>query len=120
MPQGHRDYAEWTPQRLVRWASESGAAVASLVELIMASRMHPQQGFRACLGIQRLGKRYGAERLEAACRRALALEATTYRSVRSILEKGLDRQPLLAETQCPPILHENLRGASYYQAVLPC
>ena len=121
MPQGHRDYAEWTPQRLVRWAGESGAAVASLIELILASRMHPQQGFRACLGIQRLGKRYGAERLEAACRRALALEATTYRSVRSILEKGLDRQPLLAETQCTPILHENLRGASYYQAeALPC
>src|SRR5262249_55907274 len=74
-PTAHQRYAEWTPQRLIRWAADSGAATAQLVETILASRPHPQQGFRSCLGIMRLGKSSGAERLEAACRRALTIGA---------------------------------------------
>ena len=67
MPTAHQHYAEWTPQRLIHWAAHSGAATAQVVETILASRPHPQQGFRSCLGIMRLGKSYGDERLEAAC-----------------------------------------------------
>jgi transposase len=74
-PTAHQDYAEWTPQRLMRWAADSGAATARGVEVMLASRPHPQQGFRSCLGIMRLGKSSGTERLEAACRRALTLGA---------------------------------------------
>jgi transposase len=73
MPKAHQQYAEWTPQRLIQWAATSGAATSRVVEAILESRPHPQQGFRSCLGIMRLGKRDGAERLEAACRRALKI-----------------------------------------------
>lgn len=116
MPRAHRDYAEWTPQRLVSWARQAGPSVAGLIETVMATRVHPQQGFRSCLGILRLGQRYGPERLEAACLRALAVGAASYRSVRSILVAGLDRQesPAGEPSGSLPAEHENLRGASYY------
>jgi transposase len=116
MPQAHRQYADWTPQRLVRWAHKSGPATAELVATILASRAHPQQGFRSCLGIMRLGKAYGDARLEAACQRALKLQACSFKSLQSILKNGLDRQALAqAEEPTPdPIAHPNIRGAGYY------
>lgn len=115
MPKAHRDYAEWTPERLVRWAKETGKATARLVETILTSRPHPQHGFRACLGILRLGKSYGTPRLEAASRRALAIGACSYKSVESILKNGLDKKPLPSTTvESPAIEHDNLRGPDYY------
>jgi transposase len=116
MPERHRVHAEWTPERVIRWVGRAGEATAEVAEQIIASRPHPQQGFRACMGIKRLGETYGADRLEAACRRALAIQSASYRSVKSILENRLDQKPL--ETQpprTPPIHHENVRGADYYQ-----
>jgi len=115
MPKAHREYAQWTPERLVRWAGKAGPATAAVVEAIMARRPHPQQGFRACLGIMRLGKTYSQERLEAACRRARALETYGYRSIESILKNDLDKRPLpTPEPAAPRIEHDNVRGAGYY------
>jgi transposase len=116
MPTAHQRYAEWTPQRLIHWAAHSGPATAQVVETILASRPHPQQGFRSCLGIMRLGKSYGDERLEAACQRALTLGACSYKSLESILKNGLDRRPLPPppEATAGPA-HENIRGPHYYQ-----
>jgi transposase len=116
MPKAHAAHAEWTPERLVRWAAECGPAAAALVETILTTRRHPEQGFRACLGVMRLGKEYGAERLEAACARALAIAAPSFRSVHSILRHGLDRRPAPGEdaTGSLPTAHENIRGADYY------
>lgn len=115
MPKAHREYAEWTPQRLVRWAAETGPATAKLVEQILSSRPHPQHGFRACLGIMRLAKHYTAPRLEAASRRALVIGSCSYKSVESILKNGLDRKPLPPTSiDTPAIEHDNLRGADYY------
>ncbi len=115
MPKAHRQYAEWTPQRLVRWAAETGPATAKLVEKILSSRPHPQHGFRACLGLMRLGKRYTTARLEAASRRALTIGSCSYKSVESILKNGLDRKPLPSTTiETPTIEHDNLRGSDYY------
>jgi transposase len=87
-----------------------------MVTQIMNTRTHPQQGFRACLGIMRLAKRYSQNRLENACARALAIRSYSYKSVNSILKKGLDKQPL-ASTQpaAQPINHPNIRGNHYYQ-----
>jgi transposase len=118
MPRPHREYASWTPERLVRWATQSGPATAELVATIMASRAHPQQGFRSCLGLMRLGKSFGAERLEAACRRALDIRAHSYKSVHSILKNRLDEKPLPPpeEPTGEPIVHGNIRGATYYHA----
>lgn len=115
MPKAHRAYAEWTPQRLVRWAEQTGPATAGVIGQILRSRVHPQQGFRSCLGILRLAERYGSERLEAACRRALRLQACRYKSLASILERGLDRQPLPEPTELTlPAAHDHVRGPGYY------
>lgn len=83
----------------------------------MEHRPHPEQGFKSCLGIMRLGKRYGNDRLDAACARALAIRSYTYRSVESILQHGLDRQPLpdTSASSADPRRHEHVRGGTYYQ-----
>ena len=116
MPKAHQQYVEWTPERLVRWAEKCGGDTGRVVATILASRPHPQQGFRACLGIMRLGKEYGAERLEAACARALAVNAASYKSIESILKKDLDKRPLPEpKPPTPSIEHDNIRGAQYYE-----
>ncbi|MGH2712730.1 MAG: IS21 family transposase [Thermoleophilaceae bacterium] len=115
MPEAHRRHLEWTPGRIVRWAEGTGPKTASLITAVMGSRPHPEQGYRSCLGIMRLGKHYGDERLEAACTRALAISALSYRSVESILKNGLDSQPLPdAPPQLIPREHANVRGPAYY------
>jgi len=116
MPQSHRRHLEWTPGRIVRWAEETGPKTASLVQAVMESRPHPEQGYRSCLGIIRLGRRYGDERLEAACERALAVQAHSYRSVESILKHGLDREALPETTALVVAarVHEFVRGPGYY------
>ena len=117
MPRSHREYAEWTPERLVRWAGETGPATAELVSSVLTTRPHPQQGFRSCLGIISLGKRYGKDRVEAACKRALAIGGRSFKSVRSILETGLDQKPLDQPAQTILNLsHDNIRGGEYYAA----
>jgi transposase len=114
MPRSHREHTEWTPSRLIQWAKTVGESTARLVERIMEERPHPEQGFRACLGILRLSKHYGRERLENASRRALACHALSYRSVESILKNRLDDQPLPEVNSQPLPAHENLRGSQYY------
>lgn len=118
MPKIHRDHAEWTPTRMIRWAETVGPRTAELVEAIIRDKPHPEHGYRACLGILRLGRRYGNERLEAACARAVVVRARTVASVESILKKGLDRQPLPTpageEPARPSISHDNVRGPDYY------
>jgi len=115
MPKSHQKWAEWTPQRFVRWAAKIGPHTQSLIENVLNSRTHPQQGFRSCLGILRLAKGYGNDRLEAACRRAVAIGGTSYRSVESILKHNLDQKPLPDQPSADePIEHNNIRGARYY------
>ncbi|MHC4067122.1 MAG: IS21 family transposase, partial [Planctomycetota bacterium] len=116
MPQSHRAHAEWSPQRMIRWARQTGNATATVVEGILRSQPHPEHGYRACLGIMRLAKSYGDARVEAACQRALAVGSLRYRSIASILKKGLDREPLPEPPETrPPIAHANVRGPEYYQ-----
>jgi transposase len=115
MPSAHRRYADWTPARLRREADRIGPAAAGLVELILTTKPHPEQGFRACLGILRLVRSYGAERVEAACQRGIDIGARTYSSIVSILRNNLDRayrpQPV---PDLPPVQHGNIRGGGYY------
>ena len=114
MPPSHRAHLEWTPSRLVEWARTVSPHAAALAEKMLASRPHPEHSYRACLGLMSLAKRYGNERLGAACERALASGAISYTSVKSILAQGLDRVPLPASVAAPaPPEHENLRGAGY-------
>jgi len=117
MPLEHRNYAEWSPSRFIRWAGKIGAATAELVERILAARTYPEQGYRSCLGIMRLGQHYEPERVEAAAQRALTYNTCSYRSMRAILAAGLDRQPNTVGEQPRQIslpLHSNIRGRDYY------
>ena len=114
MPSSHRRYADWTPESLRRRAGEIGRRTSALVEIIMAERTHPEQGFRACVGILRFAKTYGTERLEAACARALQIGARSYSSVKSILKNDLDRQRPDPATDGPAIVHANIRGPTYF------
>jgi transposase len=115
MPKGHRNYAEWSPERLVRWAEETGESTAKLITAILSRHRYPQQGFRSAFGILALNKRFDKERIEAACKRALAIGGTSSRSVRSILETGLDKKPLPEQAILPLVVtHDNIRGGNYY------
>ena len=116
MPRSHREHLEWTPSRLLHWAEQSGRATGRLVAGILESRPHPEQGFRSCLGVMRLGSRWGSERLEAACARAEALSSYSYRTVKNILSAGLDRVVLESDAEAKPREeHENIRGADHYE-----
>jgi len=119
MPSSHRAHAEWTPSRLIHWAEKSGPATGRLVAGILESRPHPEQGYRACLGLMRLGRRYGPERLEAASARAERLRSYSYRTVKNILASAQDRLPFEDESPAPEPTpsHGNIRGADYYAAV---
>jgi transposase len=121
MPSGHRRYAEWTtPARMMSEAAKVGAATAALFERIMKAKPHPEQGFRSCLGIISLVKSYGPARVEAACQRGNDIGATTYGSIASILENGLDRAYAKPEafvretTNDAAFHHDNIRGRDYY------
>lgn len=122
MPAAHRAHAEWSPSRLIGWAEKTGAATGRVVAEILDAFRHPEQGYRACLGIMRLGKRYGRERLEAACERAEQLGSCRYQTVKNILATGMDREPL--DGNQPPAssvpAHGNIRGADYYDQETKC
>ncbi|HCD9287893.1 TPA: IS21 family transposase [Legionella pneumophila] len=119
MPKAHQDYVQWTPERLKRWAQSIGPYTAQLINEVIGLHKIPQQGYRACLGILRLSKKYGKERLENAAIRGLHIGAIRYKNIESILKNGLDKQPLSkpASTRAAADItnhHENVRGANYY------
>ena len=116
MPRAHRAHAEWTPSRLIGWAEQTGPATGRFVAGLLERRPHPEQGYRACLGLMRLGRVHGADQLDAACQRAERLQSYRYRTVEHILLNQQDRLPLEEPAPARPALtHENLRGAPYYE-----
>src|SRR5262249_52648104 len=117
MPKSHREHAEWTPSRMVRWANKIGPQTTELVSAILRDRPHPEQGYRSCLGILRLEKRYGREPLEAACSRAVSVGARSYKHVAAILKHRLDSAPLptARAVNANSVPHENVRGPGYYE-----
>jgi transposase len=118
-PKAHQQYLEWTPSRLLSWADAAGPHTAELFRQILANKPHPEMGYRSCLGLVRLGGKLTTERLEAAAARALHFGAYSLHSVESILQHHLESQPLiLPETPSPAILHDNLRGAAYFDSTL--
>ena len=115
MPPQHQAIAGWNDQRLLHWARSIGSATEATVQVMLASRKHPQQSYRACLGVLRLAKSFGNERLNAACARALKLNAASYRSIHSILKHHLDKQVAAITPQVSlPLDHMNVRGPDYY------
>jgi transposase len=121
MPDSHRKHMQWTPGRLLNWGLSIGLATRDVVKWQLENRPHPEQGYRACLGLLNLAKRYGEARLEAACQRALAIGSPKRKSIKSILEAKLDQHPDLfpapdntGSTGLPQ--HSNVRGADYFRS----
>ena len=114
MPQLHRKHLQWTPGRFLNWAQEIGPCTLEVVKRQLTERPHPEHGYRACLGLLNLAKRFSRPRLETACERALGLGSPSYQSIRSILDKGLDRQPQSQPETGELPLHANVRGSGYY------
>ena len=116
MPVRHREHSQWSPSRFIDWGAGIGKATVQVVRSQLEDRPHPEHGYRACLGLKSLCKRYSSERLEAACRRALTIGSPSYSSINSILKQGLDlqTQDLLDEEPKELPEHHNVRGANYY------
>jgi len=115
MPKSHRAHLEWSPSRLTHWGETVGPQTKALIEAILDERRHPEQGYRSCLGILRLERQYGRDRLEAACGRAGKVRARSYKHVQSILKNGLDAIPLEDATEGRPSeVHAHVRGGTYY------
>jgi transposase len=114
MPSAHRRHGEWTPARLIALAEKTGPSVAAFCETVMMARPHPEQGFRASLGVLALVKTYGADRVDAACRRGMQIGARSVASIRSILKNGLDQSALDLSPDPAPLRHANIRGQRYY------
>jgi transposase len=113
-PKSHQKYLEWTKERFLAWAGKTGPHCRKAVGQILEAYPHHEQGYRSCLGLMRLGRRAGAARLEAACLRALHFGTCSYRSIQSILQNGLEAQPLEPEAPRPSPAHDNVRGGPYY------
>ena len=114
MPSAHRRYRDWTHERIRREAAKIGADAATLIDLILRSRPHPEQGFRSAIGILGLVKRYGPERVDAACARALVLNTRSYTSVAAILKNRTKAAASRPADPAPILIHANIRGPGYY------
>jgi transposase len=115
MPAAHRAQLQWTPQRLIEWGQQIGMACGELVTRLLQTYKHPEHGYRSCLGLLSLSRRYGRERLEAACERALALGTVRYRHVRDLLANNRDLLAQEAPAEWTSPVHANVRGPDYYQ-----
>jgi len=114
MPKSHRAHREWSPGRFLSWAEKVGPFTAQVVKQLLEDRPHPEHGYRACLGVLNLSRRYALTRLEKACKRALWIHSPTYKSISSILKQGLDEQPLEDDKEKELPIHSNVRGSDYY------
>src|SRR3990172_1283239 len=115
LPKSHLEYLDWPPSRLENWAKTIGPHAQNILEAILTEPVYPVQGYRRCLGILRLGKQYGEERLEKACERALAIRSLSYQTVKSILKTGTDKRPLRRlQQEALPLDHDNIRGPRYF------
>ena len=120
MPKSHQAHRDWSPGRLLNWGQSIGTATHGIVKHLLESKPHPEMGYRACLGLMRLGRTYGNPRLEAACTRAIAVRAKTYKSVCNILKSSLDQVALPDQGTTPTqtelrfTVHDNIRGPQYY------
>ena len=115
MPSQHRFYAQWSPERFTRWAQSIGDDVAEMIRVVLKSRKHPEQAFKTCMGILNLVKKYEPDRLNKACARALDFGFYSYKRIKSILDKGLEEEPLAESRELTVSSHENIRGSQYYK-----
>lgn len=115
MPQAHREHSAGV-EGVIAWGASVGPMTEALVRRLIDASVVREQGWRSARGVQRLGEKYGPERIELACERAFRLGARSYKAVANILSHGRESLPLPDEeaAEIPIIAHENVRGAEYY------
>ncbi|MCK4821360.1 IS21 family transposase, partial [bacterium] len=115
MPPNHRFYYDWSPEKMIEWAGKKGPCIRELIKNLLEKRTHPEQSYKVCLGVINLSKKYGEGRANRACKRALDFHYYSYKAVKNILEKGLDKieEAQLFQPELPE--HENIRGSEYYR-----
>jgi len=114
MPPEHRNYAEWSPERFIKWGQSIGDNVAEMIRFVLKSKKHPEQAFKTCMGILNLVKEHGSDRLNKACGRALGFGFHSYRRIKNILDRGLEEEKIEGSMELPVSSHENIRGSQYY------
>jgi len=115
MPPQHQFYAQWSPERFTKWAQSIGDDVAEMIRIVLKKKKHPEQAFKTCMGILNLVKKYEPDRLNKACGRALEFGFYSYKRIKSILDKGLEEEPLAESKKLTISSHDNIRGSQYYQ-----
>ena len=115
MPSAHRFVSDWYPEKFIRWAARISPIVEEYISKVLASKAHPEQGYKSCIGILNFEKKVGRERLIAACQRGSDFQSYGYQVIKNILNRGLDQLEELPETTYRPPEHENIRGQAYYQ-----
>jgi transposase len=117
-PASHRAHLEWTPSRLINWGNSIGPHTAALVEHVIRSKPHPEQGYRSALGILRLANKHGNERLELACEKAFQIHSPSYKTVKTMLKQRMESAPLRGEPETAVgsehLGATNVRGRGYY------
>lgn len=112
MPSAHRRYAEWTPDRFRRWAASIGPETEGLITAILASRPHPEQGFRTCLGILRLYRDLPREHAETVSARAVEIGGLTCKTITALIATHKSNRH---STEPAAVMeHANLRGPGYF------
>jgi transposase len=116
MPSSHQFVSDWNPEKFLSWAQSIGEETKRVIEKILLLRIHPEQGYKSCVGILSFAKRVGKDRLNNACKRAVFYQSYSYNSIKSILDKGLDKEPIQEDPRQQSLpFHENIRGKEYYQ-----
>ena len=115
MPSAHQFVADWSPEKFLSWATDIGPPTKAVIEKILESKAHPEQGYRSCVGILSFVRKVGKERLNKACSRAMYYQNYNYGSIKNILDRGLDKEILPEEEQYKLPFHDNIRGKEYYQ-----
>lgn len=118
LPSHHRFVSEWSPEKFIKWGTDQGESIKQIIEGILERRAHPEQAYKSCMGILNLTRKMGKQRVNLACKRSIAFNSYSYQTVKNILSKGLEEEPLDAgekEKQSHIPDHDNIRGQSYYQ-----
>jgi transposase len=121
-PASHRAHAEWTPSRIIAWGRTIGPHTGRLIDQVIQSKPHPEQGYRSALGIIRLEKRFGRDRVEKAAEKSLKLGSPSYQTVLSMLKNKMESVPLSsaikpvkpADQQLDLLSGDNIRGKEHY------
>lgn len=118
MPKSHQKQSEYSKERFIRWSKQIGIYTHLVIKRILEEKAHPEQAYRSCLGLLRLTKKYGDERLEQACTYGVNQKAFSRKNILSILKNNLDQLATLSDeylsTEACSFEHENIRGSHYY------